>query len=100
MSSMIDITPDSALFLRQLQPLGQALRAERKKAGLTQQAMASLTGIPRQAISAMETGRFTGSIAKVATYADALRYRLRIEPARYPTMEEIDALFNSGGDDD
>jgi len=79
----------------QLKPIAEAIRRLRRDAGLTQAALSQKSGVSRQEISAMENARFSGSIRKVNQVLLALRHRLAVEVFRYPTLDEIDELFNN-----
>lgn len=87
------------LRTRQLEPLGRRIRALRREAGLSQAELAArVTRVARQEVSMMENGRFAGSILKVAAVVDYLRYQLSVSPYRYPTLDEIDVLFEDDDD--
>lgn len=66
----------------------------RKQAGLTQDELANKASVTRQVISQIENSSFTGSVSKLNAVLAALRYRLNIEVASFPTMEELNGLFD------
>ncbi len=51
---------------------GEAVRARRKQAGLTQQALAASVGVSRQTIISMETGDYAPSVYLALKVAGAL----------------------------
>ena len=90
MSHMSDILNSNPLLI----PLAKALRELRTREKLTQLALAKQAQVSRQEISEMENARFTGSIAKVSKVLNVLRYQLAVEVRRFPTIDEIDEIFN------
>ncbi len=79
--------------------VGKTLAEARKAMGKTQQQLTELTGINKSTLSAMENGRFTGSLDIFERYIDALGFALNVVPKRqqFPDWDEIDTLFS---DDD
>jgi len=57
---------------RKLLKLGQAIRAERKTAGLSQEALADAAGIDRSHMGKIERGERNVTLLNVARIADAL----------------------------
>lgn len=66
----------------------------RKSAGLKQIELAEKAGVTRQVISQIENGTFTGSVSKLEAVLLVLRYQLSIDVFRFPTIEELDGLFD------
>ncbi len=89
---MNDISSQADLNLK---PLGDLIRRLRKDLGWSQAELAQQSGVSRQEISMMENYRFTGSVIKVNRVLMAMRYRLTAEVFRYPTIDEIDEMFNN-----
>lgn len=58
---------------RKLLKLGQAIRAERKAAGLSQEALADAAGIDRSHMGKIERGERNVTLLNVAKIADALK---------------------------
>ncbi len=66
----------------------------RKQTGLTQDELAKKASVTRQVISQIENGSFTGSVSKLSAVLAALRYKINIEVVSFPTMEELNGLFD------
>ena len=66
----------SATTFRDVTDLGQAIRAARKKKGLTQQNFADLAGVGRRFLSELEKGKPTLEIGKVMKVASAAGIQL------------------------
>jgi transcriptional regulator with XRE-family HTH domain len=69
--------------------LGHALRQARSERGLTQLALAEQAGIPRLKVIQVEAGDERIASRYYALVASALGQRLRLEPARRPTLDEL-----------
>ena len=62
-----------------LQKLGRVVEAQRKEAGLTQVALASLAGVGSNYIYQIEAGKTTAHISKVLDVLSALGLQLKLE---------------------
>lgn len=69
--------------------LGAALRQARSERGLTQAAVAALAGVPRLKVIQVEAGDGRVASRYYAQVAAALGQRLGLQPARRPTLEEL-----------
>ena len=78
------MTTSHALIL-----LGAALRQARSERGLTQAAVAALAGVPRLKVIQVEAGDGRVASRYYAQVAAALGQRLGLQPARWPTLEEL-----------
>ena len=76
-----------------LHRLGKAIRAMRRGRGLTQQAVASIAGVPRRKIGEIEAGSPRVAIESYSRVAHALGGELSIVPARRLTLEEAREVF-------
>jgi y4mF family transcriptional regulator len=65
-------------YIHTVKDLGQAVRAERKNKGLTQQKFADLAGVVRRFVSELEQGKQTLEIGKVLKVAAAAGIHLLI----------------------
>ena len=74
--------------------IGQQVKELRKAEGLKQLELAEKVGVTRQVISQIENDSFKGSITKLNAVLSVLRYRVTIEVIRFPTIEELDGLFD------
>lgn len=72
-----------------LQKLGQAFKAMRTRRGLTQEALASLAGLTRLKVIAIEAGRSSVSIESHARLAATLGAELSLLTRTRPTLEEL-----------
>lgn len=72
-----------------LQKLGQAFKAMRTNRGLTQEALASLAGVTRLKVIAMEAGRSSVAMESYARLASALGAELTLSPRTRPTLDEL-----------
>ena len=72
-----------------LQKLGQAFRLMRTNRGLTQEALASLAGVTRLKVIAIEAGRSSVAIESHARLASALGAELTLQPRTRPTLDEL-----------
>ncbi len=69
--------------------LGTALRQARSERGLSQAALAEQAGIPRLKVIQVEAGDERVASRYYARIAAALGQRLSLQPARRPTLEEL-----------
>lgn len=74
--------------------LGEQLRQRRLNRGLTQAALASLAGLTRQKIIAVEKGDLTVGMLAYARVLAALDCELSVVPAAMPTLDEIHGVFD------
>lgn len=74
--------------------LGEQLRQRRLNRGLTQAALASLAGITRQKVIAIEKGDLTVGMMAYARVLAALDAELNVVPAAMPTLDEIQGVFD------
>jgi len=72
--------------------LGQAIRALRKKHGLTQQQLALAAGVSRTTVWQLESGRATLTVDNLLAIVSALSAEIRIEP-RQQGYGDLDSLF-------
>lgn len=92
MSSMLDMPT-----------LGEEVAAARRRAGLTQSALAQRAGLSRATLAALEGGHLAElGIAKVGRLLAALGLTLRIAPdnAGRPTLDELRAENEAADADD
>ncbi|HEX5124838.1 MAG TPA: helix-turn-helix domain-containing protein [Rhodanobacteraceae bacterium] len=80
-----------------LRHFAAAIRAMRRRRGLTQAALAGQAGLPRLKIIQIEKGDPGVSIGAYAAAAAALGAELSLAPQQRPTLEEARELF---ADDD
>ncbi|MGP0171403.1 helix-turn-helix transcriptional regulator [Pseudomonas sp. NCHU5208] len=76
------------------QRLGEQLRQRRLNRGLTQAALASLAGITRQKVIAIEKGDLSVGMMAYARVLGALDGEFEVVPARMPTLDEIHGVFD------
>lgn len=74
--------------------LGEQLRQRRRNRGLTQASLASLAGITRQKVIAIEKGDLSVGMMAYARALAALDSELNVVPASMPTLDEIHGLFD------
>jgi transcriptional regulator with XRE-family HTH domain len=74
--------------------LGEQLRQRRLNRGLTQAALASLAGITRQKVIAIEKGDLSVGMLAYARVLAALDCELSVVPAAMPTLDEIHGVFD------
>ncbi len=85
-----------------LETIGMRIRIARRDLGWSQAELAAAAGgfgarvVHRQEISAMENGRFVGSVRKLQAVLRALDLTLSAEVAQRPTIEDLDRLFSDG----
>lgn len=80
-----------------LRHLSAAIRAMRRRRGLTQATLAERAGLPRLKIIQIEKGDLGVSIGAYAAAAAALGAEFALQPLQRPTLEEARELF---ADDD
>lgn len=68
------------IAIRTVKDLGQAIRAARKKAGLSQGELASLTGVGTRFVSDLENGKSTVQMEKALRLIESLGLRLTLRP--------------------
>ena len=74
--------------------LGAAVREARRRAGLSQQALADRAGVPRQWVSRLETGSNPGAeLRKVLDVFAALSLTVVLQPDSQPGDDLFDDLF-------
>jgi transcriptional regulator with XRE-family HTH domain len=73
--------------------LSAAVRAMRRRRGLTQAELAARAGLPRAKIIQIEKGESGVSIGAYASAAGALGAELALAPRQRPTLEEARELF-------
>lgn len=75
--------------------MGKVIAEARKELGYTQKQMTEKININTSTLSAIENGRFFGSLDILERYVDAVGLELNIAPKqrRLPTWEELDDLF-------
>ncbi|MCF1490783.1 helix-turn-helix domain-containing protein [Pseudomonas sp. AA27] len=76
-----------------IERLGEQIRVRRLNRGLTQQALATLSGLTRQKVIAMEKGSLSVSIGAYARALAAVDCELQVVPAVMPTLDEIEGMF-------
>ncbi len=76
-----------------IERLGEQIRARRLNRGLTQQALATLSGLTRQKVIAMEKGSLSVAIGAYARALAAVDCELQVVPAVMPTLDEIEGMF-------
>lgn len=74
--------------------LGEQVRQRRLNRGLTQAALASLAGITRQKVIAVEKGDLSVGMMAYARVLGALDCEFTVVPARMPTLDEIHGVFD------
>nr|WP_298144491.1 helix-turn-helix transcriptional regulator [uncultured Pseudomonas sp.] len=74
--------------------LGEQLRQRRLNRGLTQAKLAALAGITRQKVIAIEKGDLSVGMLAYARALAALDCELEVVPARMPTLDEIQGVFD------
>lgn len=60
--------------------LGAQIRQRRKKLALTQQELAEIAGVSTRSVHALENGKSTLQVGKLADVADALGLKLMLAP--------------------
>ena len=74
--------------------LGQQVRQRRLNLGLTQAKLASLAGITRQKVIAIEKGDLSVGMTAYARVLGALDCEFTVVPAAMPTLDEIQGMFD------
>ncbi|BCR26539.1 helix-turn-helix transcriptional regulator [Aquipseudomonas alcaligenes] len=74
--------------------LGQQIRQRRLNLGLTQAKLASLAGITRQKVIAVEKGDLSVGMTAYARVLGALDCEFAVVPAAMPTLDEIQGVFD------
>jgi transcriptional regulator with XRE-family HTH domain len=74
--------------------LGQQVRQRRLNLGLTQAKLASLAGITRQKVIAIEKGDLSVGMTAYARVLGALDCEFAVVPAAMPTLDEIQGMFD------
>jgi len=79
--------------------LGNALKDFRKEKGWKQSDIQVKTDIPRQVVSEIENGKFTGAISTVEKYMMLANIELKVvkKGNDFPQLDELGELF---GEDD
>ncbi|NMM17481.1 MAG: helix-turn-helix transcriptional regulator [Cellulomonas sp.] len=72
--------------IRTARELGSQLRAERRRAGLTQVDLAERSGVSRPTLRQIEAGHPTGELGKVLAVVTTLGLQMRLEAAPEPTF--------------
>jgi HTH-type transcriptional regulator / antitoxin HipB len=72
--------------------LGRSLRAARLARGLTQATVAERAGLSRRKVGEIERGLATVTAGAYARVTAALDQQLKLEPARRPTLDELQEL--------
>ena len=74
--------------------LGEQVRQRRLSRGLTQAKLAALASITRQKVIAIEKGDLTVGMMAYARVLGALDCEFAVVPARMPTLDEIQGVFD------
>lgn len=74
--------------------LGEQVRQRRLNRGLTQAKLAALAGITRQKVIAIEKGDLSVGMLAYARALAALDCEFEVVPARMPTLDEIQGVFD------
>ena len=74
--------------------LGEQLRQRRRNRGLTQASLASLAGITRQKVIAIEKGDLSVRMMAYARVLAALDSELSVVPVAMPTLDDIHGVFD------
>lgn len=82
---------DSTLVVSRL---AEKIRERRLNRGLTQADLASLAGLTRQKVIAVEKGKSVVGIFAYARILAALDCELEVVPAAMPTLDEVHGLFD------
>ena len=78
-----------------LSDIGKSIRKHRESLGLSQDAFARASGIPRRTLTRLESGDPAVRIGTVEKAARALGFGLTLHELRQrrPTLEELDILY-------
>ncbi|MPQ69950.1 MULTISPECIES: helix-turn-helix transcriptional regulator [Pseudomonas] len=74
--------------------LGEQVRQRRLSRGLTQARLATLAGITRQKVIAIEKGDLSVGMVAYARALGALDCEFAVVPAVMPTLDEIEGVFD------
>lgn len=74
--------------------LGEQIRQRRLNRGLTQAQLATLAGITRQKVIAIERGDLSVGMTAYARLLGALDCEFALVPAAMPTLDEIQGVFD------
>lgn len=74
--------------------LGDQVRQRRLNRGLTQARLATLAGITRQKVIAIEKGDLSVGMVAYARALGALDCEFSVVPAVMPTLDEIEGVFD------
>jgi transcriptional regulator with XRE-family HTH domain len=74
-----------------------AIRAARRRAGLTQLALATMAGTSQATVSAYESGRKQPSLPTLSRLLAAAGSRLAVEPAERPVIEVSERQLAKAG---
>ncbi|SCZ34278.1 MULTISPECIES: helix-turn-helix transcriptional regulator [unclassified Pseudomonas] len=77
-----------------LMRLGEQVRKRRRNRGLTQANLATLAGVTRQKVIAIEKGDPSVGMLAYARVLGALDCEFAVVPAAMPTLEEIHGVFD------
>ncbi|SCW96028.1 MULTISPECIES: helix-turn-helix transcriptional regulator [unclassified Pseudomonas] len=77
-----------------LMRLGEQVRKRRRNRGLTQANLATLAGVTRQKVIAIEKGDPSVGMLAYARVLGALDCEFAVVPAAMPTLEEIQGVFD------
>lgn len=82
-----------------LSKLGKSIRARREQRGLSQEAFARTSGIPRRTLTRLESGDPAVRIGTFEQAAQALGLGLVLAESlnRRPTLDELEALYREDG---
>ncbi|MGM8226026.1 helix-turn-helix domain-containing protein [Cellvibrio sp. ARAG 10.3] len=73
-----------------LSDIGHLIRQERRRAGLTAEALAELAGVDRTTLSKLENQRLAElGYSKLERLLSVLGLRLQVVPAGLPTLKEL-----------
>lgn len=75
--------------------MGKILAEARKAMSKTQKQLSQLTGINKSTLSAIENGRFTGSLDIFERYIDALGLEINLvtKEHKFPDWDQIETIF-------
>lgn len=74
--------------------LGRQIREKRLHRGHTQAGLATLSRLTRQKIIAIEQGSLSVSLSAYSRALAALDCELSVVPTMYPTLEEVQGVFD------
>ncbi|WP_269531606.1 helix-turn-helix transcriptional regulator [Chitinimonas sp. BJYL2] len=79
-------------FVFTLHSLSTDIKSRRKNLGMTQQQVAEAACISRQKVIAIERGEPTVAFGYYLKVADVLKINIKAEPARMPTLAELQKM--------